>query len=50
MAKTNKSLAIIKNGEMFSTKSIHTFAKATNSDDPIPLSGEELDEFKNYLL
>ena len=50
MAKTDKSLAIIKNGDKFSTKSIHTFAKATNSKDAIPLTEAELAEFSKNLL
>ena len=50
MAKTDRSIAVIKNGDKYSKKSVHTFAKATNSDDPIPLSDEELTEFADYLL
>lgn len=50
MAKTDKSLAIVKNGDKLSTKSIHTFAKATNSKDAIPLTEVELAEFSKNLL
>ena len=50
MAKTEESIAVIKNDEQYSVESIHTFADATNSVDTIPLSEEELVEFADYLL
>ena len=49
MAMTRKSIAVIKNGADFSTMNLEDFAKATDSDEGIPLSDETVKNLINYL-
>lgn len=49
MYKTDESIAVIKKND-FETMSLRDFAKETESEKPIPLSEDELVEFKKYLL
>lgn len=47
--ETEESFAIVKNGEEFSAMPLKEFADATDSNNALPLTEEELKEFEKYL-